>query len=196
MKKTIYLPVLGVMAVLTFALCGSSCSSNTSYAGLLDTERRAVNAYLANYRVIDGIPEDSVFEYGEDAPYYCIDGENRSVYMKVINPGDRTKHKVTDDQMIYFRFMRQSLNDLYNSGTATWDGNAQDVITTKPLSFRYNNFTLASSAQYGTGIQMPLAFLGIDCEVELIIKSQYGYTSEISNVVPYLYKIHYYESKV
>ena len=39
-------------------------------------------------------------------------------------------------------------------------------------------------------------YLGIDSEVNLVIKSQYGYTEEISNVTPYLYNVRYFRSKI
>ena len=35
-----------------------------------------------------------------------------------------------------------------------------------------------------------------DCEVNLVIKSQYGIASEISNVVPYLYNVRYFKSQI
>ena len=63
-------------------------------------------------------------------------------------------------------------------------------------SFRYQNYTLPSSSQWGSGIQLPLEFLPLGCEVNLVIKSQYGWTSEISNVQPFLYHIRYYKSMI
>lgn len=43
---------------------------------------------------------------------------------------------------------------------------------------------------------MPLNFLKLGCDVNLIVKSQYGWTSEVSYVIPYLYRIRYYKSQI
>lgn len=64
------------------------------------------------------------------------------------------------------------------------------------MYFRFGNYSLQSSAQYGSGIQLPLSYLGIDCEVNIVIKSQYGFTSEMTNVVPYLYNVRYFKSQI
>ena len=48
----------------------------------------------------------------------------------------------------------------------------------------------------GSGIQYPLALLPVDCEVNLVVKSQLGLTSEIAEVVPYMYHIRYYRPKI
>ncbi len=172
----------------------SSCSDSESYAKLLDKERKSTNRYLATQRVITEIPADSIFEAGENAPFYKMDPDG-NIYMQVINPGDRKNNKAISDQLVYFRFMRMSLNSWVSGETEVWDGNADDMslVTT---SFRYLNYSLSSSAQYGSGVQLPLNYLGLDCEVNLIIKSQYGFTSEISSVIPFLYKLRYFPSKV
>ena len=172
----------------------TSCSDNKSYAEYLEDEQKAVNLYLSDHRVIAEIPADTVFEYGEDAPFYQL-GEDGDVFMQVIEPGDRENNRVKDDQEIYFRFTRRSLISLANYGTAAEEGNADDMGYGS-MSFRYNNYTLESTSQYGYGIQMPLAYLGIDCVVNLIVKSQYGFSEEIANVIPYLYRIRYYKGKI
>lgn len=56
------------------------------------------------------------------------------------------------------------------------------------MSLVYGNNTLTSTTQYGEGIQVPLEFLGYNCEVDLIVSSTLGFTSEISSCIPYLYK--------
>ena len=63
-------------------------------------------------------------------------------------------------------------------------------------SFQYNDFSRQSSVEWGAGIQMPLHYLGIDCEVNLIVKSQYGRSDEISYVIPFFYHLRYFPSKV
>jgi hypothetical protein len=170
-----------------------SCSDSTSYADLLTSETHATNAYLADHRVVNSVPADSIFEEGEDAPFYRLD-EDGMVYMQVINSGDRSD-KAASDQLIYFRFTRYNLKTWAQTGELEGEGNADDFDYSS-TSFRYGNYTLSSSYQYGSGIQLPLAYLGVECEVNLIIKSQYGFTSEIANVIPYLYHVRYFKSQV
>ncbi len=182
-----------ILPMMIFSLIISSCDNGTSYAELLDEETKAVNAFLANERVINEIPEDSVFEVGEDAPYYKMDADG-NVYMQVLNAGTKN-NKAQSDQLIYFRFMRYNLNYWSIDAELVGEGNADDMeyIAT---SFRFGNYTLSSSSQWGSGIQLPLYYLGVDCEVNLVIKSQYGLSNEISNVIPYLYNIRYFKSQI
>ncbi len=188
-NKLLFLPVmfLAVMASL------SSCDDSKSYAELLDEETKSVNAFLANQRVIGHIPADSVFEVGADAPYYKMDEEG-NIYMQVLNTGNLNE-KAKENQKIYFRFMRYNLNTYASGYEPVGEGNANDMEY-NAMSFLFGNYTLSSSAQFGSGIQLPLYYLGLDCEVNIVIKSQYGLQSEISNVIPYLYNIRYFKSQI
>ncbi|MDE5625251.1 MAG: DUF4827 domain-containing protein [Muribaculaceae bacterium] len=171
-----------------FLLAFSSCKDTKSYAELLNEETKAVNAFLADQNVILDIPADSIFEYGPDAPFYRIDSDG-NVFMQVIEPGD--KEKVKDDAMVFFRFTRYNLNEYALTGSlGSGYGNSEDV-SMGSASFRFNNYTLTTSSQWGSGIQMPLNFLGFNSHVRLVIKSQFGLTSEISQVIPFLYDIRY-----
>lgn len=181
--------------LIAIAVLGTvSCSDNKSYAELLTDETKNVNAFLANQKVINEIPEDSIFEAGEDAPYYRID-ETGNIYMQVVKYG--TQEKAEDDQQVYFRYTRYNLSQ-YNAATGELPegmGNSED-LEYEPTWFRFKNFTLTSSSQYGAGIQMPLYFLPLGSEANVVIKSQYGMTSEISYVTPFLYNIRYYKGKI
>lgn len=171
-----------------FLLAFSSCKDSKSYAELLNEETKAVNAFLADQNVILDIPADSIFEYGPDAPFYRIDPDG-NVFMQVIEPGD--KEKVKNDAIVFFRFTRYNLNEYALTGSlGSGYGNSEDV-SMGSASFRFNNYTLTTSSQWGSGIQMPLNFLGFNSHVRLVIKSQFGLTSEISQVIPFLYDIRY-----
>lgn len=178
------------LCAVAFAAFVSSCSDTKSYAEYLSDERKAVNSYLSDFRVINSVPADSIFEYGENAPFYRLD-EDGEVFMQVINPGDRANNAAQKNQQIYFRFMRTNLLYVWQGYNTAPDGNANDM-SFNPTWFRYQDYTLQSSSQYGRGIQMPLDYLGIDCEVNLVIRSQYGLTSEIGEVMPYLYNLRYF----
>ena len=186
-QKTGFIAMLVLAAMTVF----TSCSDTKSYAELLNDETQSVNNFLADQRVVNTIPTDTnfVFETGPDAPYYRLD-EDGNVYMQVINPGTKGMY-VKSEQIIYFRFTRYNLNWYSDGSLPTGDGNEGD-LTSGNAWFRYGNYTLESSYRWGSGLQMPLQFLPIDCEVNIVIKSQYGFYSETVLVTPYLYSVRYF----
>lgn len=179
------LAVAGFASAVSF----SSCDDGKSYADLLAEENRAVNYFLSNYRVINEIPADTVFEYGEDAPYYRID-EDSNLYMQVISPGTKD-NKAVDDELIYFRYTRYNLRYFEISDELAGSGNSNNMEVSA-TSFRFGNTMLSSASAYGMGIQEPLKFLGVDCEVNLVVKSQLGPSEDIANVVPFMYNLRYF----
>lgn len=170
------------LAIATMA----SCSDSKSYAELLNEQDRAVNNYLADQTVFLDIPEDTVFEVGKDAPYYRLD-EDGALYMQVLNAGTKG-NKVVDGEQIYFRYTRYNLLAYKDGELPSGGGNN---LSLKPCWFRYNNFMIQTSYDWGTGIQTPLAFLPVDCEVNLVVKSTQGTVEDQSEVVPYLYRLTY-----
>lgn len=191
MKRIISSSVLFGMLVLV-AL--SSCNNDQSYADRLNEERNAVNAYLANHRVVMSVPEDSIFEVGENAPFYRVDPDG-NVYMQVLDAGD-LNDKAKTGEPIYFRYSRYSLSTWYSSGTwEVYSGN-ETSMDAMSCSFKYGDYSLPTTSQWGYGLQYPLLFLGVECEVNLIIKSQFGFTSEITYVMPFFYHVRYYHSQI
>lgn len=189
-KSAIFRLIAILVPVFVFTM--SSCSHRKSYAQLLNEEDYAVNSFLSNYRVVNSIPSDSVFEYGENAPYYRLN-EDGTIYMQVIDPGTLSD-KASYDDLIYFRFTRTNLSVLWKTGEIYSAGNDDDM-TMAATSFRYQNYTLSSYAYYGTGIQEPLKYLGVDCRINLVIKSQVGITDEIAQVVPFVYNLRYFKAQ-
>lgn len=184
-----------LILIPALALLASACSDdNTSYADLLNDENKAVNRYLADQRVEASIPADTVFETGINAPYYQLD-EDGNIFMQVIQTGD-LDDKPADDQVVYFRFMMSNLSNYTTAEDMYWEGNSFDLDQYIPTSFRFNNFTLQSSYQYGSGIQMPLNYLGYNSEVYIVIKSQYGFTQFMSSVQPFVYHVRYYKAAI
>ena len=172
----------------------TGCNNDQSYADRLNAERNAVNAYLANHRVVMSVPEDSVFEVGPDAPFYRLDPDG-NIYMQVLNAGD-LNDKAKIGEPIYFRYSRYSLSTWYADGSWTLYSGNESAMDAVSCSFNYSDYTLPSSSQWGYGLQYPLLFLGVECEVNLVIKSQFGFTSEISYVMPFFYHVRYFHSQI
>ena len=112
--------------------------------------------------------------------------------MQVLNPGNGPK--AVDNQLIYFRYMRTNIQDMYDGLNPQPSGNANSVGNSNSTSFRFGNTSLPSTIQWGSGIQVPLRFLSIDCEVNLVVRSYYGVQGETGQCIPYLYNIRYFNA--
>lgn len=186
------------MALVMLAL-GMSCSKTQSYSELLREEERACNWYLAQKNVALELPEDPKDmittetlnsegkEYGEDAPFYKLDDEGY-VYMQVVRAD--FDEMVNEGDLVYFRFLRESIKDLYE-GVESAPGGNSDYLPNGTTSFVYKNTYLSSTTTWGTGIQQPLQYLGYNSEVNLVLKSYYGFTEEQSYCIPYIMNIRY-----
>lgn len=185
-------------AVVTAALCSLmflfSCEDGKSYSDLLRDEERATNWYMAQHRIINSVPADSVLEYGADAPFYRLDPDG-FLYLQVVDPGDPdTKPKAGDT--VYFRFMRKNLKYMYNGSDPKWEGNANDMNSLLgATSFVYEEMAVSSSQKFGQGIQWPLKFVGINSEVNLVMRSYYGFSEDQSQCLAYIYNIKYFKAE-
>ena len=178
--------VIYAMFAFGALVLATACDDNESYADLLAKQDQYVNNFLADQLVELDIPADTVFITGPNAPYYRLDSDG-TMYMQVLEPGTKG-NKVSYDEQIYFRYTRWSLA-AYNNGKLP--SGAGNNITLNPAWFRYNNFMIQSSYNWGVGVQTPLAYLPIDCKVNIVIKAQNGIADETSDVRPYLYQLTY-----
>ena len=177
--------IYGILVVAALGLM-MSCNEGKSYSDLLRDEEVAVNWYLAQNRVEPRVPEDSVFVTGPEAPFYRMDRDGH-VYMRVVNPGDMD-NRPKKGETVYFRFMRQNVKYL-KEGLTSGVGNSEDMgSSVGSMSLVYGNTTLPSTTQYGEGLQVPLRYLGYNCEVDLMEKSNAGMSADMADCIPYVYK--------
>ncbi len=158
---------------------------------LKKTEQRAMKKYLSKFDVIDQLPAINDIQVGSVAPFYKLNPEG-TVYMQVVNKG--TGPSATDGEPIYFRFMRYNLLSYLENGVLpNGQGNSNSV--TQDVTFFELGSDKPATAQWGTAIQMPMLWgLPVDSEVNLVVASEAGFTSEISSVTPFLYNIRYFRS--
>lgn len=190
--------LLGLVAVLAGE---SGCSKTQSYSELLREEERACNWYLAAKNVTLELPEDPKnfittetldgegTPYGDNAPFYKMDEEGY-VYMQVVRAD--FSDMVDEGDLVYFRFLRESIKDLY-AGVETIPWGNTDYLPNGTTSFVYKNTYLSSTTTWGTGIQMPLKYLGYGSEVNLVLKSYYGFADEQSYCIPYIINLKYFK---
>lgn len=199
-KKLLKFAVFSLLLISGMSI--SSCSESQSYSELLREEEKAVNWFLAQKKVELEIPSDSIsFLTGEDAPFYKLD-EDGYVYMQVISKGDlnadgRPAEPVKSGDLVYFRFSRRNIQLLYQGQDAPVEGNSENIVPgesqTLPYNFVYKNTYLNTSQAYGTGIQMPMKFFGYNSEVNLVLRSYYGFSSEQTYCVPFIINIRYFK---
>lgn len=179
--------------VLGIIVCAalSGCSKTESYSDLLKEEGKAANWYLAQQNIEVVVPSDGKFKTGSNAPFYKMDDDGY-LYMQVVSKGDDEKVKAGDK--VYFRFMRKNLKLLYQGYDAGWEGNADDLSTSLGSTyFIYDNYRLENTSKYGTGIQLPLKYLGYNSEVNLILRSYYGFATDQTQCIPYIINVKYYK---
>lgn len=170
-----------------------ACSKSQSYSELLREEEKAVNLFLSGQKVLNEIPADSIsFLTGPDAPYYRLD-EDGYLYMQVIKKGEQSE-KVEPGDLVYIRFEREDLKAKYLGYSSYVDGN-QNTLSNDlngNVSFVYDNRYLESTEKFGLGVQWPMKFFGYGSEVNLVLRSYYGFSSDMTECIPYLINIKYF----
>lgn len=187
MKKSIYAFIGCALLMLA-----TSCDKTKSYSELLTEEEHAVNWYMAQQEIVPYVPADSVFEVGAEAPFYKMD-EDGFVYMQVIDTGDLDNRPKKGD-IVYYRYKYKNVKDMYNGYTPSWIGNADNLLESSS-SLIFGTTVITSTVQLGEGLQVPLKYLGYDCEVNIVIKSPKGPTKLQTECIPYLYNIKYFKAE-
>lgn len=196
MKDMKIFKILPIAIAAFLAVAITSCDDTRSYSDLLKDEQKVSNWFLAQHRVCDEIPADSVFETGPDAPYYKLDPDGY-VYMQVIKVGDG--EIPTEGDQVYFTYSRYNIQTMYSNGTldvAAEESNQDDFLSSIGQSyFIFGNYYVSSSASYGQGIQMPVSYLGYNSEVNILLKSYYGFSTESSTCIPYKVNTRYFKAE-
>lgn len=187
MKKNIIM-----ITGLSLFLMVTSCDKTKSYSELLTEEEHAVNWYMAQQTIVPYVPADSVFETGTSAPFYKMD-EDGFVYMQVINNGN-LKNRPKKGETVYYRYRYKNVKDMYSGYEPSWLGNVDNLIQS-PSSLVFGTTVLTSTLELGEGLQVPLKYLGYDCEVNIVIKSPKGHTKLQTECIPYLYNIKYFKAE-
>ncbi len=158
---------------------------------LKKTELRAMKKYLSKFDVVDVLPAINDIQVGSVAPFYKLNPEG-TVYMQVVKMG--AEPAATNGETIYFRFLRYNLLSYLENGVLPNGQGNLNSVTQDVTSFVLGS-DKPSTTQWGTAIQMPMLLgLPVDSEVNLVVASEAGFTSEISSVIPFLYNIRYFKA--
>lgn len=174
--------------LLAAAAVTVGCSKSESYSDMLRSEEKAVNWYLSNHRVCNELPENGDFEVGDNAPYYKMD-EDGFVYMQVLSKGDEGQ-KVKEGDKVYFMYSRRNIRNLWELGAADTDSNEQ-TGTLSDYYFTFGNTSNTNGALFGEGLQEPLKYLNYHSEVNLVLKSNKGFSIDQSECAPYALNVKY-----
>ncbi|MDE6023611.1 MAG: DUF4827 domain-containing protein [Muribaculaceae bacterium] len=189
---------ISLICVAFSAMMLAACSKTESYSDLLKKEQKVSNWYLAQHKVCNEIPADSVFLTGPDAPFYRMDDDGY-VYMQVIKAPNLKDRKIpASGDQVYFTFTRYNIETMYNNNTldVAGVGNQNDFVSTVGNTyFIFNNYSVSSSSQFGSGIQLPVSYLGYDSEVNILLKSYYGFSDESTTCIPYLVNTRYFKAE-
>lgn len=189
-------PAFAFLAFVSLMI--SSCDNTKSYSDLLKNEQKVSNWFLAQHTVCNEIPSDSVFLTGPDAPYYKMDPDGY-IYMQVLKADDVKDRKIpASGDQVYFTYTRYNIETMYNSNTliVSGEGNQEDFLNSVGNTyFLFNNYSVSSSSQYGSGIQTPVSYLGYNSEVNILLKSYYGFSSENTTCIPYLVNTRYFKAE-
>ena len=125
--------------------------------------------------------------------------DDRYVYMQVIK-ADALKDRVipATGEQVYFTFTRWNVETMYssNSLSVAGEGNQDNFASVVPETyFIFNNYSVNSSSLYGSGIQVPLSYLGFNSEVNILLKSYYGFSSENTTCIPYKVNVRYFKAE-
>ena len=155
------------------------------------TEQRAMKKYLSKFDVVDQLPAIADIQIGSVAPFYKLNSEG-TVYMQVVRIDSAPA--ASEGETIYFRFLRYNLLSYFDNGVLpNGEGNLNSLTpTATSIVIGSHN---QSTTQWGTAIQMPMLLgLPVDSEVNLVVASEAGFSSEINSVIPFLYNIRYFKS--
>ena len=187
-----------LLAAVVMALFSTSCSKTESYSDLLKKEQKASNWFLAQQTVCNEIPADSVFVTGPEAPYYKMDDDGY-VYMQVVKANDRKDRVIPSvGEQVYFTFTRWNVEIMYNNNTldVAFDlDNQENMLNGAETYFLFRNYSVNTSIKYGSGIQIPVSYLGYDSEVNLLLKSYYGFSTENTTCVPFKVNVRYFKAE-
>ncbi len=187
------------VAAVLMALFAVSCSKTESYSDLLKKEQKASNWFLAQQTVCNDIPADSVFLTGPNAPYYKMDDDGY-VYMQVIKANEVKDRDIPESgDQVYFTFTRWNIETMYSNNTldiSSEMGNQDNFLSSVgDTYFIFNNYSVNSSSTFGSGMQIPVSYLGYNSEVNILLKSYYGFSSENTTCIPYKVNVRYFKAE-
>ncbi len=169
--------VLFVFSFIAVTILVASCNDQKTAQELIQEEKKAIQRFVSKngIKTLSSYPEDGVF--AENEYYRNSDG----LYINVVDSGNGKRATSYKDE-ICVRF--EGLQ-WFKSDTVSYS--SYNIIGNNPFTFRYG--INAYDGQYSCpGWAIPLAYVGENAVVNLIIPSNLGSTSDQSSYRPVFYK--------
>lgn len=170
MKRSLFL--LFSFLMLTFVWTG--CDDEKTYSELLSDEEDAIRSFLKSKEVSTVLPKDTVF--ADSTIFYALP---KGVYMRVIHQDNEVMAK--PGAYVYIRYKR---TNLLTNVTLNMNWNT-------PITYVYFIYKNPAMTGMGEGIEIPLAYVGKNSEIELLVPSKVGGVADASAVTPVLYRLKY-----
>jgi len=185
--------ILWVILIAVISCFSFSCNQSKSLQELLQEESKAIDRFIISNDlvILRDYPADGVFKYNEY--YKTTDG----LFFNVVDSGNGNRVQLLNDVSIRFDY------NLYLKNLAQGDSS---IFTPPPSDLPYSFLygvpqTYTSSYYYSyygyysplcQAFVIPLAYVGEDAIVNMIIPSSIGSYMDNMNITPVFYKnLHY-----
>jgi hypothetical protein len=171
---------LGVVAVMIISCLSFSCKQQKSLQELLQEEKKAIDRFITmnDLDILREYPKDGVFK---DKEFFRT---TEGLFIHVVDSGNGTRVQLRDEVCVRFEYLQ------YIKDAAKGDSTVVSPNPYEPFWFIYG-FPQSYSSYYSPVCQawvMPLAYVGENAILDLIIPSSIGSTTDNSNITPVYYK--------
>lgn len=171
MKRTFNLIIFAILATLVI----SSCTSDTTYAKLLDDESALISSFIKrnNIKVVSSFPaKDKWVDDGRDIYVLTTSG----LYFHLINGGDTTSTDTLEQyDKVIPRYLQYTLE-----ATADTISNWSTIDFPEPSYFSYLDYTESCTAFHEAASYM----MRNETEAKIIVPSKISFSTYLNSVTP------------
>jgi hypothetical protein len=171
--------VLGIIIIAIISCISSSCDKRKSLQELLQEERKAIDRFIAmnDLIILREYPGNGVF----NAKEYFRTGDG--MFFQVVDSGNGNRVKLFNDVSVRYDYFQ------YVKNFARGDSTQFVMSTFEPFSFVYGiPQTYTTSYIQCQAWVIPLAYVGEEAVLNMIIPSSLGASTDRNNITPVFFK--------